>query len=124
MDDGYMIGPKEVVFQVLANFVKCIREECGCDLNVSKCKMYNEAKGTCEEARRAGCIPAVLSHIQEGTFVNWAGDVLRGLANFNVPVGEERYVTAKLRNKAGEVEQTTRSYVKDLEEEYPQELWV
>jgi hypothetical protein len=70
MDDGYMIGPKEVVFRVLAEFAKGIREECGLELNVSKCRIYSKAKGACEEARRTGCIPAELTHIQEGTFVN------------------------------------------------------
>ncbi len=39
MGDGYMIGPKEVVFRVLAEFAKGIREEYGCELNVSKCRM-------------------------------------------------------------------------------------
>ncbi len=36
MDDGYMIGPREVVFEVLADFAKDIMEGCGCDLNVDK----------------------------------------------------------------------------------------
>ncbi len=63
MDDGYMIGPKEVVFEVLGSFAKGMKEECGCDLNVAKCKMYNKKEGACEEARRAGCIPDDLSHL-------------------------------------------------------------
>ncbi len=41
MDDGYMIGPKEVVFEVLASFAYGIKEECGCELNVAKCKMFS-----------------------------------------------------------------------------------
>ncbi len=40
-----------------------------------------------------------------------------------MPVGEERYVRAKLREKAAQVEKTTASYVRDMEEEYPHELW-
>ncbi len=123
MDDGYMIGPKEVVFHVLASFATDIKEECGCDLNVTKCNMYNKEDGACEEARRTGCIPNELSHLQEGPHVNREGDILRGLTIFNVPVGEERHATAKLREKAAHVEKTTPSYVQDLEEEYPRELW-
>ncbi len=57
MDDGYMIGPKEVVFHVLASFAKGIIEECGCDLDVAKCRMYSKDEGACEEARKSGCIP-------------------------------------------------------------------
>ena len=46
-------------------------------------------------------------------------DILRGIQMFNVPVGEERYVAAVLRNKAEQVEQVTQRYMEDLEEEYP-----
>ena len=37
-------------------------------------------------------------------------------------MGEEKYVAAVLREKARKVESTTRRYVEDLEEQYPQEL--
>ncbi len=114
-----MIGPKEVVFEVLAGFAKGIREKCGCELNVTKCKMYNMEEGACEEARRTGCIPEMLSHLEEGTRVNESGHILRGMTIFNVPVGEERYVRAKPREKAAQVERTTASYVRNLEEKYP-----
>ncbi len=70
MDVGYMIGPREVVIEVLASFAKGIKEECGCDLNMAKYKMYNKGEGACEEARRVGCIPGELSHLHEGTHVN------------------------------------------------------
>jgi hypothetical protein len=55
--------------------------------------------------------------------VNESGEILRGLLIFNVPVGEERYVAAALRDKAKQVGQVTRQYVKDLEYDYPHELW-
>ena len=47
---------------------------------------------------------------------------LRGIQIFNVPMGEERYVAAVLREKARKVENTTRRYVEDLEEQYPHEF--
>jgi hypothetical protein len=123
MDDGYMVGPKEIIFDVLAKFAEGIERDHGCALNTRKCKMYSRTEGACEEARREGFIPAVLEHIQEGTYVNETGDIFRGILIFNVPVGEERYVEAVLRDKAQQVGQVTRQYVEDLEEEYPQELW-
>jgi len=61
--------------------------------------------------------------LQEGTYVTWAGDILKGIQVFNVPIGTERYVQAKLREKALQVKQTTKMYVQDLGDEYPQELW-
>ena len=33
------------------------------------------------------------------------------------------YVQAKLRDKAGQVRETTEAYVRDLGDEYPHELW-
>ena len=123
MDDGYMIGPPEVVFQVLADFAAGLKEDCGCELNIKKCKMYSKEEGVCEAARRAGHIPENMMHLQEGVHINESGDTLRGLTIFNVPIGEERYVRAKLRDRARQVAETTEAYVRDLGDEYPQELW-
>jgi len=45
------------------------------------------------------------------------------LTIFNVPGGEERYVEVKLRDKAMQVKKTTKTYVRDLGDKYPQEMW-
>jgi hypothetical protein len=63
MDDGYTMGPMEVVFQVLEEFAVGIREEHGCHLNARKCKMYSMEEDRCEEARREGHILESLQHI-------------------------------------------------------------
>jgi len=122
MDDGYLVGPKEIIFEVLAEFAEGIERDHGCALNARKCKMHSWTEGACAAARREGHIPAAMEHIQEGTDVNESGEILRGLLIFNVPVGEERYVAAILRDKAKQVGHVTRQYVEDLEEEYPHEL--
>ena len=62
-DDGYMIGPPELVFEVLAEFAAGIQEDCGCELTASKCKMYNKEEGTCEAVRKADHIPVELLHL-------------------------------------------------------------
>ena len=41
MDDGYMVGPREVVFKVLAEFSEGIRQGTGCELVARKCMMYS-----------------------------------------------------------------------------------
>jgi hypothetical protein len=61
--------------------------------------------------------------LEEGTLVDETWISLRGIHIFNVPVGEEKYVATVLKEKARRVENTTRRYVEDLEELYPQELW-
>ena len=74
-------------------------------------------------ARKEGHIPEELMQIQEGTHVNCPGDILKGIQVFNVPIGTERYVKTKLREKALHVKQITETYVQDLGDEYPHEMW-
>jgi len=123
MDDGYVMGPMEVVFQVLEEFSVGNTEDHGCPLNARMCKMYIMEEGKCEEGRMEGHIPESLQHVHEGIYVNESGDRLKGIVIFNVPVGENRYVEAILRQKARKIEQNTRQYVEDLEEKYPHEMW-
>ena len=63
MDDGYLVGPKEVIFDVLAEFAEGIRRDPGCALNTIKCKMYSQKEGACAAARREGKIPEEVKHI-------------------------------------------------------------
>jgi hypothetical protein len=51
MDDGYMVGPPEVVFKLLADFAVGLKTECGCELNMSKCKMSSWDDGACARAK-------------------------------------------------------------------------
>ncbi len=76
MDDGYLIGSKEVIFEVLAVFAEGIQQDHGCTLNMRKCKMYSLTKGVCEEARREGYIPKEVEHVDDGTYVDESGEIL------------------------------------------------
>ena len=105
MDDGYMMGPKEIVFHVLGEFAEGIKLDHGCELNTRKSKMYNMGDDRCSEARREGHIPDSMQHIEEGIYVNESGETLRGIMIFNVPVNDSKYVEAILRQKAREVGQ-------------------
>ena len=103
-----MMGPKEVVFQVLEEFAVSIKDEHGCELNTRKCKMYSMEKDGCKDTMREGHILDNLQHIEEGIYVNESGECLRGITIFNVPVGDSSYVEAVLRQNAREVVQVTR----------------
>jgi hypothetical protein len=100
MDDGYMVGPPEVVFRVLADFAKGLKHDYGCELNVFKCNMVSMEEGACEAAKRREYISEELQHVQEWTFVNESRDILRGIWIFNVPLGEEKCDSAQPREKA------------------------
>ncbi len=107
MDDGYLVGPREVIFDVLAEFANWPRDECGCNLNVKRCKMQCDEEEACEEARREGLIPNELRHLEKGCIINNAREKMRGINVFNVPVGEEGYVETILTEKARNVEGVT-----------------
>ena len=70
MDNSYMVGPPEVVFRASADFAVGLKTECGCELNMSKCKMFSWDEGAFARARKEGHIPEELMQIQEGTYVN------------------------------------------------------
>ena len=86
----------------MEEFAIGIKEEHGCELNTRKFKMINMEEGRCMEARREGYIPISMQHVEEGVYVNESEECLKGITIFNVPVGEERYVEAVLRQKARE----------------------
>jgi len=123
MDDGYMVGPREVIFGVLEDFAKGIREGTGCELMARKCKFSSMYENAWEDCNKRGLIPRELEDMEEGINVNESGDRLRGVTIFNVPVGEQAYVEAILRHKAQEVTRVTRKYVSDLKEDHPQKMW-
>ena len=123
MEDGCIIGPREEVFRILADFAKGIEESKGCQLVARKCKMYSLDKRAWKDCKERNVIPQELTHKEEGIYVTENRDFLRGIIVFNVPIGEPEYVEAVLRDKAVEVVKVTRTYMEDREDEYPQELW-
>ena len=118
-----MVGQKEVVFNVLREFVVGVKEDIGCGLNVRKCKTYNIQLGECEDAKREGRITDESRHLEEGIYMTDRGEKLRGVIIFNVPVGEEEYAMHVLRDKAEKVKKITKDYTRNLEEKNPHEMW-
>jgi hypothetical protein len=53
---GGAAGGDLQLFKVLAEFAEGLKNKCGCELNLSKCKMYSVEGGACERARRRGHI--------------------------------------------------------------------
>ena len=84
MDDGYFVGPRAMVFQVLAEFARGVREETGCELVSHKCKIYSLDENAWDDCQRNRLIPEDLSEIQECIFVNEEGERLRGVTIYNL----------------------------------------
>jgi hypothetical protein len=123
MDDGYIVGPKNAIFAVLAKFAEGVKRDIGCQLVPEKCKFYNPDSTIWEDINNRDLLPEDLKHMQEGIFINSTGDMLRGLHVSNVPVRDPDCVAAVLRTKANQVGKTTKNYVTDLTDEHRQELW-
>jgi hypothetical protein len=77
IDDGYMVGPPAVVFKVLADFAASMKTECGCELNMNKCKMFSLDDGAYARVTREGHIPEEFRHLQEETYVNCTGEIMK-----------------------------------------------
>jgi hypothetical protein len=87
MDDGYMVGPREVIFGVLENFARGIREGTRCEPVARKCNFFGMDENAWKDCNRRGLIPQELEHMKEGLYVDESGDRLRGVIIFNVPLG-------------------------------------
>ena len=90
-DDGYAIGPAEVVFPAVANFREVIKESCGLNLRLSKCLVYTQTGELPPEApagmERAG------TKDEEG---RW----LPGFRCYGVFIGSNDYVRHQLRKES------------------------
>jgi hypothetical protein len=102
MDDGYMVGPRDVIFTILAEFAERVERDTGCQLVPDKCKLYNLDETVWEDISSKKK-PEILRHLKEGIYINNEGAKLRGVPVFNVPVGEGDYVAVVLRAKASQV---------------------
>ncbi len=59
MDNGYMVGPREVIFGVLEDLAKGISEGT-CEMATRKSKMFSLGEDTWENRNKRGCCPLVL----------------------------------------------------------------
>ena len=83
-DDGYAIGPAEVVFPAVETFRDAIGENCGLTLRLSKCKVYT-LTGELPPQTPAGMERA-------GVEAEEGGDWLPGFRCYGVFIGSDRYV--------------------------------
>ncbi len=77
MDDGYFVGPRDIVFAVLRDFSARIREETGGQLVPSKCKWYNADPTAAAEIEDKSLLPLELGNISDGTCLATNGEIYR-----------------------------------------------
>ena len=58
-----MVGPREVIFMILAEFVEGVEKDTGCQLVPGKCKFYSPDASAWEDIQRRDIIPIYLKHI-------------------------------------------------------------
>jgi len=94
MDDGYAVGPPEVVFPAVQRFAVAVRA-LGLELQLGKCKCYSPA-GDMENHRDRP------PQMQVGHMLDAAGVFCYGIDVGGIPMGDDGYVAAFLDCKAGE----------------------
>ena len=97
MDDGYGVGPSEVVFPAMEDFIREVEEEVGLVCQRAKSKVFSWE----------GILPGApegftLAGIKEGEVF------LPAMLVYGVPVGVDLYVTKMLDTKVGEIEENAK----------------
>ena len=112
MDDGYAVGPPEVVFPALERFTRDVREVCLLEWQRSKTEVFTWS----------GVLPAQTTPglVRAGALVN--GVFESGFLCYGVPIGADNYVRHMLEVKVEEVAREAELSVKVLETER-QTLW-
>ena len=112
-DDGYAIGPPELVFDAVQRFAATLKEFCNLELQVEKTKVYH-ASGTKPPQ-------APVSMPRAGIMV--AGQWLPGFQCYGVAIGAPEYVHHVLGEKVAELSQDVDK-VMDLLKADNQSAWV
>ena len=97
-DDGYLVGPLDLVLEAFTMLEQDILENCGLELQPSKCELYKEG-GVLPEDCSAGLSRA-------GALVNNTFEA--GFLCVGVPVGSDNYVMGMLNKKVDDVENEVR----------------
>ena len=90
-DDGYAIGPAEVVFPAVANFREVIKESCGLNLRLSKCLVYT---------RTGELPPEAPAGMERAGTKDEEGRWLPGFRCYGVFIGSNDYVRHQLRKES------------------------
>ena len=98
MDDGYCVGPAELVFAAILRFETDIKEQCGLDLQHTKCEVFSWSGQMPDD-----CVPGF---ILAGTTVN--GNFEPGFICVGAPIGADIYVKAKMAVKVAELREEVR----------------
>ena len=112
MDDGYGVGPPELVFRALEEFERDVQENCGLELQRTKCEVFNW-QGVLPDGTLPGLTLA-------GAEV--AGRFEPGMVVYGVPVGTNSYVQSMMDIKVEEVARKAAKACEVLAEER-QALW-
>ena len=108
-DDGYLIGPTNIVYDTLEEFSQEVETNCGLTLQRRKTEVYDRSNSV----PRNGLVSAG-EHIND----QWE----HGMICYGVPIGTDIYVNHMLNIKVMEVEKEVESIIGILEEER-QALW-
>ena len=91
MDDGYAVGPPDVVFPAVLRFAERLHA-LGLELQLSKCQCYSVAIDLAVHPDRPPQMPVGGLVLPDGSFT-------RGVIVSGIPLGDDAFVTAALTDK-------------------------
>ena len=111
-DDGYAVGPPDLVFASVDEFARNVEQRCGLKLVPSKSELFSR-DGTLPP----NCLPgvALAGKLVEGQWEN-------GIIVYGVPIGSDSFVKSKMKEKVEEVRRSSLRAVQVLGGE-KQALW-
>ena len=111
-DDGYLLGPAQLVLAALEMFSRLVEEQCGLVLQRTKTEVFSWD----------GTLPVGTPHglVRAGELV--AGQWEPGMICYGIPIGTDNYVQHKLNEKVSEIADEVETVCEVLQEEH-QSLW-
>ena len=112
-DDGYLIGPADVLFPALALFATKVRDKCLLHLQVSKTEVFTWT----------GVLPAQAPSDMKRAGVMLSGVWQPGYLCYGIPVGTRQYCQYMLMEKVREVGEEVDRVKQVLGEDDSQAIW-
>jgi len=116
-DDCYIQGPPAAAMAACKRYAQRVKERLGLDVAVTKCEVY------CPDAELQAEVEAWVRDQHEDDPWAFRPKVVSGVECYGVPIGDESFVTEKLKAKVEAVALAATTAIRYLRDRSTQSLW-